>query len=155
MGETLNKKWGPEMRKDLRRNPRFDCNGDGAIQKLPVSDEPYPTKILNLSLGGCLMQLQAALVLRMEETVELLFSVHHLPFRVRAKVRAIRPDMLVGFLFFELSERVSMQLEDLIEELTQKQKKPHLKSIAKRPHQPAHPTIRGAGPRLLIKPAKD
>jgi hypothetical protein len=49
--------------------------------------------------------------------VELTFNVHHLSFRVRGQVRAIRSDSTIGFQFPVLSERARKQLDDLMKEL--------------------------------------
>jgi hypothetical protein len=49
--------------------------------------------------------------------VELTFEVNRLPFRVRAQVKAIRSDKMIGFQFLQVSRRTQWQLEELIQEL--------------------------------------
>ena len=51
--------------------------------------------------------------------VELTFNIHHLSFRVRGQVRAIRSDGTIGFQFPALSERVRRDLDELMEELVE------------------------------------
>jgi hypothetical protein len=126
----------PEMRKgaeELRQSPRLGCRGIGEIQTLPVSEPPCPAKILNLSVGGCLMELKRPLDLAVDEIVELLFTVNQMPFRVRAKVRAVRLKALVGFQFLRLSERSQRYLHELIGELIESLVKLHKKDLANHP----------------------
>jgi hypothetical protein len=123
----------PKTNEDLRSSPRLQCSGLAGIQTLPVSEKPFPAKIMNLSVGGCLMKLEMPLILAMDEIVELLFCVNQMPFRVRGKVRAIRSDTLIGFQFPHLSTRSRRQLEDLIGELIEHIVKLHRESIANRP----------------------
>ena len=126
----------PEMPpgvEELRQSPRLGCRGIGAIQTLPASALPCPAKILNLSVGGCLMELKGPLDLAVDEIVELIFNVNQMPFRVRGKVRVVRPKLLVGFQFLELSERTRWHLHELIGELIEGLVKFHKKDLANHP----------------------
>jgi len=81
-------------------------------------DEPLcRARIVDLSVEGCLLVLLEPQILREDTLVELTFCVNNLPFRVRAQAKSIRTDAKIGFQFPHLSERVRLQLEDLIEEL--------------------------------------
>jgi c-di-GMP-binding flagellar brake protein YcgR len=100
---------------------------------LPVYERPSPGKIINLSLGGCLVALETPQELVMDEIVELIFSVNQMPFHVRGTVRAIRSGPLIGFQFSHLSNRVRMRLEDLIKELIEELAKMRDGSFARRP----------------------
>lgn len=123
----------PKTDVELRSNPRLQCVGHAGVQTLPAYEKPCPAKIINLSLGGCLMALEMPLALVMDEIVELLFSVNQMPFHVRGKVRSIRSKTLIGFQFPHLSNRTRTQLEDLIQELVEHLAKLHDGSIAHRP----------------------
>jgi hypothetical protein len=76
------------------------------------------------------MKLQQPLTVSVNEIVELIFNVNHMPFRARGKVRVIRSKSLVGFQFPQLSERARLQIEDLIDELIGCQEKLHPQSSA-------------------------
>jgi hypothetical protein len=152
----------PKTDEELRRAPRLQCSGLAGVQKIPRCEKPCPARIVNLSVGGCLMELQEPQSLDTDEMVELIFNVNCLPFRVQGKVRAIRSERLVGFQFPQLSDRVRRQLEDLIGELIEHLAKLHRESIANRPvqddvkhpHVPAPLPARAAGAFHPIKPAE-
>jgi len=76
------------------------------------------------------MELKAPLDLAVSEIVELIFNINQMPFRVRAKVRAIRSKGLVGFQFLQLSERTRRYLHELIGELIESLIKLHNKELA-------------------------
>jgi c-di-GMP-binding flagellar brake protein YcgR len=100
---------------------------------LPAYERPSPGKIMNLSMGGCLIALETPLELVLDEIVELIFCVNHMPFHVRAKVRSIRSETLIGFEFPYLSNRVRARLEDLIKEMIEHLAKLKDGSIPRRP----------------------
>ena len=79
------------------------------------------------------MELKRPMELAVDEIVELIFNVNQMPFRVRAKVRAIRSDVLVGFQFLQLSERTRRHLHELIGELIESLIKLHKKELADNP----------------------
>lgn len=123
----------PKRAEELRQSPRLGCRGLGAVQTLPASERPCPARILNLSVGGCLMELKAPLDLAVSEIVELIFNINQMPFRVRAKVRALRSKGLVGFQFLQLSERTRRYLHELIGELIESLIKLHNKELDDHP----------------------
>jgi hypothetical protein len=123
----------PKRAEELRQSPRLGCRGYGAVQTLPASEQPCPARILNLSVGGCLMELKGPLDIAVDEIVELIFNVNQMPFRVRAKVRAVRSKGLVGFQFLQLSERTRRHLHELIGELIESLIKLHKKELADNP----------------------
>jgi hypothetical protein len=101
---------------DRRRNARFACTGHADV--LLAADAPLlPARIVNVSKGGCLIELQKPQSLDLGTSAELTFKANRLPFRMRVRAAAIRSGTLVGFQFNPLSERVRRQLEELIEEL--------------------------------------
>ncbi|HUD74311.1 MAG TPA: PilZ domain-containing protein [Terracidiphilus sp.] len=123
----------PKRAEELRQSPRLGCRGFGAIQTLPASERPCAARILNLSVGGCLMEVKGPLDLALDEIVELIFNINQMPFRVRAKVRSIRLKGLVGFQFLQLSERTRRYLHELIGELIENLVKLHKKELADHP----------------------
>jgi hypothetical protein len=153
MGEEPTTNEEPKTYEELRHSPRLECTGIAGVQKLPAENGPCPARIVNLSLGGCLMELQRPLCLALDEMVELIFNVNHLPFHVRGKVRAIRSEKLVGFQFPQLNERVRRQLHDLVGELIEHLSKLHRESLVKHPHEAAAPAGHSAGAYHPIKPA--
>lgn len=80
------------------------------------SSSPCGAEILNLSLGGGLIALRQPRESEVGESLEVAFTVNQLPFRVKAEVRAVRSDRVLG-LRFELSARMQGQLGDLLDEL--------------------------------------
>jgi PilZ domain len=149
----------PKADEDLRRSPRLQCSGSAGVQTLPNTEKPVPAKIINLSIGGCLMDLKSPIPLAVDETVELIFCVNNWPFRVRGKVRSIRSETLIGFQFPQLSDRIRRQLEDLVGELIDHLVRLHKETIAHRtaeddaklPHAPPAPAARSASP---LRPRK-
>jgi hypothetical protein len=95
--------------KDRRRSPRFGCTGHADV--LLAADAPLlPARVVNVSKGGCLIELQKPQSLDQDTSAELTF-------RMRVQVAAIRSGTMVGFQFNPLSERVRGQFEELIGEL--------------------------------------
>jgi c-di-GMP-binding flagellar brake protein YcgR len=81
------------------------------------SGHPLKAGILDLSLGGGLIQLETPYPTFLGAVIEIAFTVNQLPFRVRAKVRAVRSEASLGLAFEVTSERTRRNLQDLIEEL--------------------------------------
>jgi hypothetical protein len=104
------------MNIERRRNPRYQCAGSACV-RIAANEPLYAARIVNLSMGGCLIVLAKPQNLSKDMLVELSFAVNHLPFRVRGQVKTIRHDRMVGFHFPQLRERTRYGLEDLIEEL--------------------------------------
>jgi c-di-GMP-binding flagellar brake protein YcgR len=91
--ECLPTRSAPSGYREKRRHPRLGCTGPAAVQV--VAGEPFIPDTL----------------------VELTFNIHHLPFRVRGQVKAIRSDRTIGFQFTVLTDRAKKQLDDLMKEL--------------------------------------
>lgn len=106
--------------REQRRYPRLRCFGSAQVF-FQIHGTACPAKVLNLSLEGCLLifgePLPEPQAVAVDQTVEILFSVNQLPFRVRGQVKAIRPNQELGLLFPALGRRTRMRLGDLIEEL--------------------------------------
>lgn len=103
---------GPEN----RLHPRFPCSGYALVQRPAVSVK-YTARILNLSLQGCRIELTTQADLEVEEEIDVTFTVNHLPFLVRAQIRHLRTNGILGLQFLYLSSRGQMQLEELLSEL--------------------------------------
>ncbi len=121
------------MRSDQRQHPRLACEGTAEVQLLEDSSG-VSARILDLSVEGCLVELDSPLPLKQGLSVEITFTVMQLPFRVRAEVRALRAAQTIGFKFPMLSARIRSQLEDLIGELDEDHAKrqANLKTTASR-----------------------
>ncbi len=104
------------MAKPQRRSPRLECAGTAGVQVV-VLDAPRPARVVNLSVGGCLLVLKEPQFLSQDTILELTFRINDLQFRVWGQVRAIRSGTQIGFQFSLLSDRVRRRLEDLIAQL--------------------------------------
>jgi len=114
--ECLPTRSAPSGYREKRRHPRLGCTGPAAVQV--VAGEPFiPATIVDLSAGGCRSVLPQPHQLPDDKLVELTFNIHHLPFRVRGQVKAIRSDRTIGFQFTVLTDRAKKQLDDLMKEL--------------------------------------
>ena|ERR1700761_1079068 len=106
---------------EKRQTRRVDCEGLASVQTLPAVGKPICAKIENLSEGGCLMKLEMPSAtdapFELEQKVELKFEVKQMPFRLLAHVKVFRSNTMIGFQFFDISERGKMHLQDLIDEL--------------------------------------
>ena len=101
---------------DKRLHSRIECQGTATI--LTKQGAPRcEAKILDLSFGGCLMEVENHHDLALETMVELTFSVNYEPFRIRGEVRSLRSERAVGFQFHSLSPRTTGRLKELIADL--------------------------------------
>ena len=104
-----------------RLNPRYACNGPAEV-RFVVEKPAVAAKILNISAEGVLIALAEPALIVPSTPVELTFTIHHLLFRVRAHARVVRPgNVEIGFQFFNLSERMLLQIQDLVQELAETQ----------------------------------
>jgi hypothetical protein len=117
-----------ERHHEQRLHSRFDCAGSALAYFVP-GEPPVTSRIVDLSVRGCLMVLENARITSRGTALELAFTVNHLDFRVRAQVRSIRSLTTLGLVFDCVHERVKPYLEELIEELAaddQKRRVPKL-----------------------------
>ena len=112
MGENL----------EQRRYPRFSCGGVADVAIVGASAH-CPARIMDLSREGCLLALQIPRFVAEGATVELTFTVNQLPFRVRATVCSLRSEKKAGCEFSGVSQRTLHQLDELIEELLEADRK--------------------------------
>jgi len=102
--------------RERRLHQRVECVGTATI--LARQDLPrWPARILDLSLGGCLLELPEPQELVLEDMVELTFTVNSEPFRVRGEVRSLRTPCQIGFRFHNLSPRTRRRVKELIADL--------------------------------------
>jgi c-di-GMP-binding flagellar brake protein YcgR len=101
---------------ERRAAPRSACAGAAELQ-LSFELPPLRARIENVSIEGCLLVLEDSLTLETESIAELTFDVNRLSFRVKGVVKSTCSETVYGFHFPDLSERVRLRLEDLIEEL--------------------------------------
>jgi hypothetical protein len=80
-------------------------------------DGDLAAKVLDVSVDGCLVEMEAPLLVGMGEPLEISFCVNQLPFRVRAELRVVRGIRTLGFQFVKLSVRARRRLNELVEEL--------------------------------------
>lgn len=103
-------------RQQRRISPRVECRGAAELHRAR-SDGESVAKVLDMSVDGCLVELEAPLLVGVGEPLEISFSVNQLPFRVRAEVRVVRGIRTLGFQFVKLSVRARRRLSELMEEL--------------------------------------
>lgn len=103
-------------KRELRTAPRFACSGTAKIDALGGLPG-QPGKIRDLSLGGCLLELQKPKTFQHGSVIELTLQSRGTVFRVMGNVTE-RPDQtLIGVKFLKLSTRGQLELEELIADL--------------------------------------
>ena len=105
-----------KMTKEQRRNPRVECTGSAGVL-MAAGELPRPAKIVNLSMGGCLLVLKDPQCLQQDSIVELTFEINDLMFRALGQVKSKRSDTTIGFQFPLPNDRLRRRLEALIERL--------------------------------------
>jgi len=92
--------------KELRKHPRFECEGTAEIHLLGM-EKSCPARIEDLSLKGCkLVLLEEAAddpELDLPNVFELTFTVNELSFRVRGRSTGFRGTKYIGVEFLDLS----------------------------------------------------
>ena len=118
--------------KELRKHPRFECEGVAEIHLLGV-EKSVPAQIEDLSLKGCKLVLLDEAVDDLPIFFELTFTVHELSFRVRGRSTGFRRTRCIGVEFMDLRPRSKSYILDLVEELAAGNWKPRLQSASPRP----------------------
>jgi hypothetical protein len=131
--------------RELRKHPRFECEGIAEIHLLGV-DRSCPARIEDLSLRGCKLVLLEEPEFNLGSVFELTFTVHELSFRVRGRATGIRGARCIGVEFLDLRPRSKRYVRDLVEELAAGGWKPRLQGAAS--HQPGARV-------LLVMPPKN
>lgn len=134
--------------RELRKHPRFECDGVAEIHLLGV-EKPCPARIEDLSLKGCKLALlgepEDEPEFDLPAFFELTFTVNELSFRVRARSTGLRLSRYIGVEFVDLRPRMKRYILDLVEELAEGGWKPMLQR---------EPSNRTGARVLLISPEK-
>ena len=100
--------------------PRLRCSGTAEVYLSPLHSCRC-ARLLNLSERGCRLELAEPCELSPGVAVEVAFIVNQLPFRVRAEVRTVTARKTVGMSFLNLSVRSTLNLQELVQELIDRQ----------------------------------
>jgi hypothetical protein len=92
------------MENDRRISPRFACNGLAEI--LVANEAPIPVHILDLSVEGCHLLLEAPCAIGRD--------VDGVPFHTILTAKSIRSETSFGFRFPKMTEYVLIQLQSLV-----------------------------------------
>jgi hypothetical protein len=119
--------------KELRKRPRFECDGIAEIHLLGV-EKSLPARIEDLSLQGCKLVLLDEAAddpeFDLPTVFELTFTVNELSFRVRGRSTGMRTKRCIGVEFLDLLPRLESYIRDLVEELAAGNWKPRLQAAA-------------------------
>lgn len=117
--------------KELRKHPRFECEGIAEIHLLGI-EKSCPALIEDLSLKGCKLVLVGEAVddpeFDLPTVFELTFTVNELSFRVRGRSTGLRAKGSVGVEFLDLRPRLKSYIRDLVEEIAAGNWKPKAQS---------------------------
>jgi len=117
--------------KELRKHPRFECEGIAEIHLLGI-EKSCPARIEDLSLKGCKLALlgEPEGEVDLPTVFELTFTVNELSFRVRGRLAGFRAAGCIGVEFVDLRPRLKRYVLDLLEELAAGTWKPKLQGAA-------------------------
>jgi hypothetical protein len=113
--------------KELRKHPRFECEGVAEIHLLGI-ERSCPARIEDLSLKGCKLVLlyEPESDFDLPTVFELTFTVNELSFRVRGRSTGFRGTNCIGVEFVDLRPRSKRFILDMVEELAAGNWKPKL-----------------------------
>jgi hypothetical protein len=103
---------------ERRQCKRHVCDGRAEVF-LPHGGTVIPGRILNLSMRGCFVE-APAINFERGTHVEVFFETNKLQFRVAGSIAIIYRRHGAGIAFLQMSDRVALQLETLLEELPEK-----------------------------------
>jgi hypothetical protein len=117
--------------KELRKHPRFECEGIAEIHLLGI-EKSCPARIEDLSLKGCKLVLldEPEPEFDLPTVFELTFTVNELSFRVRGRLAGFRGAGCIGVEFVDLRPRSKRFILDMVEELAAGNWKPKLQGAA-------------------------
>jgi PilZ domain len=99
---------------ERRYSPRYGCEGTAEIS-VPSQGRLVRGRIVNLSLGGCYIDTNAAL--DVETKVEIVLRVTGLAFRAAGEIRSVYGSAGIGIQFTGMSAGGRVRLKELIAEL--------------------------------------
>jgi hypothetical protein len=105
----------PDGEDERRRTPRFNCDGDVQITRLPSNGIFFPGKIRDLSLGGC--RLETAFPIEAGARAEIIVRVNDASFRAVGEVRAVPGGSGAGIEFVRLSAGGKDMLGEVVAEM--------------------------------------
>ena len=119
--------------KELRKHPRFECEGIAEIHLLGI-EKSCPARIEDLSLKGCKLVLlgepEGEAEFDLPTVFEVTFTVNELSFRVRGRLAGFRAAGCIGVEFVDLRPRSKRFILDMVEELAAGNWKPKLQGVA-------------------------
>ena len=99
---------------ERRYNPRYECEGSAEI-RIPAQGRLVCGRIVNLSLGGCYIETNAAL--DVGSKIEIILRVTGLAFRAAGEIKSVYGSAGVGVQFTGMSAGGRIRLKELIGEL--------------------------------------
>jgi hypothetical protein len=99
---------------ERRYSPRYECEGSAEI-RIPAQGRLVRGRILNVSLGGCYIQTNAAL--DVGSKIEIVLRVTGLAFRAAGEIKSVYGSAGVGIQFTGMSSGGRTRLKELIGEL--------------------------------------
>jgi hypothetical protein len=100
------------MENDRRSSPRFICNG---LAEIHIGNEaPIPVHVLDLSVEGCHLLLEAPCAIGRDSEIVMTFEVDGVPFHTILTAKSIRSETSFGFRFPKMTEDVLIQLQSLV-----------------------------------------
>ncbi|MDE3202048.1 MAG: PilZ domain-containing protein [Acidobacteriota bacterium] len=106
----------PATPRERRAHPRLNVDS-GAVVRLIDLAADVRGRIIDLSLGGCLIQTIERFPVGIFRRVETEFRLHGLPFRLGGVTQTIYDPHRVGIRFLNMSDRKREQLSELIGEV--------------------------------------
>jgi hypothetical protein len=109
---------GEERRgRDRRKDRRYNCGGRVRVWQTE-SGVSMAGSILNLSMGGCLIEVEPASAFDIHSIIETSFQSSYLAFRTMASVQSVDEKRnLVGICYMNLSLRGRLDLGELFVDL--------------------------------------
>lgn len=105
-------------RPERRKEPRYTCHGQVKLDRT-CPGVVLHGRIVDLSLGGCLIEMQSAADVYPDSTVELTVQTKGTALRMMGKIKSAGEGQagLIRISFTRLSERGQFELNELIAEL--------------------------------------
>lgn len=118
MEPTLETGATPAPHLKRRAHPRFPVDTHATLYLVDVGAR-LPGRILNLSLGGCLIRTENRFPTGVFRRVEVEFSIQRMPFRLAGVTQGVYDRCRVGIRFLDMSERKRENLAGLLREIEQ------------------------------------
>jgi hypothetical protein len=99
-----------------RAHPRYPVDTRATLHLVDVGAR-LPGRILNVSLGGCLIHTDNRFPIGVFRRVEVEFRLQNMPFRLAAVTQRVYDRYKVGIRFVEMSERKFENLAGLLREI--------------------------------------